>query len=232
MRNSLLGSYIFILIGMGFLFNSCKKHHSDPLIINPTVNPIPYSVMVYLITPNDQKFNPQYYTAVKSCALSLQNWYKIQMDGKSYIMNPVVVDTLTGLHNSSWYNSDNGPAISGTGVFAYYNTKYEMKQLLGSNYDSTHYTYFVFVAADFPDETIPRGLAVEGLSNIKGLAGSSPNFSIGAAGHALGHAFGLPEVSVVNPQAIMSTGYPKYPNCILQQPEKDSLNLSPFFKLR
>jgi hypothetical protein len=217
-------------MGMSFLLNSCSKHHSEPLVINPTVNPIPYSVLVYLITPTDQKFDPQYYTAVKSCALSLQNWYKVQMGGKSFIMNPVVVDTLTGLHNASWYNSNNGPSISGNDIYAYYNTKYEMQELLGANFDTTRYTYFVFVASDFPDETIPTGLAAEGLSNLQGLAGKYPNFSIGAAGHALGHAFGLPEVSVVNSQAIMSTGYPQYPDCILQQPEKDSLNSSPFFK--
>src|ERR1700674_2254479 len=108
MMRKLLIRYILILITIFFLFNGCYKHHSAPLVINPTINPIPYSVLVYLITPSDQKFNPQYYTGVKTCALSLQNWYKIQMGGKSFIMNPVVVDTLTGLHNSSWYNSNNG----------------------------------------------------------------------------------------------------------------------------
>jgi hypothetical protein len=232
MRNLLLRPYIFILIGMGSLLNSCSKHHSEPLVINPTVNPIPYSVLIYLITPTDQKFNPQYYAAVKSCALSLQNWYKIQMDGKSFVMNPVVVDTLTGLHNSSWYNSNNGPSISGNTVYAYHNTLYEMHQLLGSNFDSTHFTYLVYVPSDFPEETIPKGLGVEGLADLQGLIGQNQNLWIGVGGHALGHAFGLPEVAIENSQAIMSTGYSKYPNCILQQPEKDSLNASPFFKLR
>jgi len=216
---------------MVFLFNSCHKHHAEPLVINPTVNPIPYSVLVYLITPADQKFNPQYYTAVKICALNLQNWYKLQMGGKSFIMNPVVVDTLTGLHNSSWYNSNNGPSISGNTIYAYHNTLYEMHQLLGSHFDSTHFTYFGYVAADFPEETIPRGLGVEGLGDLTGLMGGNPNLWTGVGGHALGHAFGLSEVSIENPEAIMSTGYSKYPDCILQPIEKDSLNVSPFFKI-
>jgi hypothetical protein len=230
MKNVLVRTYIFILIGMVFIFTGCSKHHSEPLVINPTVNPIPYSVLVYLITPTDKSFSPDYYKGVKSCALSLQNWYKSQMGNKTFLLNPVVVDTLTGLHNSGWYNSDNGLPLGGNG--AYYNTLYEMHQLLGANYDSTHYTYFVFVAADFPDETIPRGLAAEGLANITGLSGKNPNGWIGADGHALGHAFGLPEPAggIENPQAIMSTGYPQYPNCILTQPEKDSLNASPFFQ--
>jgi hypothetical protein len=235
MRNLRTLIYISIFLTGMVLLNSCHKHHSEPLIINPTVNPIPYSVLVYLITPTDQKFTPQYYTAVKTCALNLQNWYKLQMGDKTFIMNPVVVDTLTGLHNSSWYHSNNGPAISGSGtICAYYNTVYEMRQLLGANFDTTHYTYFVYVASDFPDETKPRGLAAEGLGNITGLCGKSPNSFTGDAGHALGHAFGLPEYDPgsENSQAIMSTGYPFYPDCILQQPEKDSLNASPFFEVR
>jgi hypothetical protein len=230
MRNLLVLTYISILAGMVFLFNSCSKPDTK-LVINPTVNPIPYSVLVYLITPTDKSFNPQYYTAVKSCALSLQNWYKLQMgNNKTFVLNPVVVDTLTGLHNSTWYNNNNG-SFSGNGAYAYHNTLYEMQQLLGANFSTTNYTYFVYVAADFGDETIPKGLAAEGLGNLIGLSGQHPNSWMGAGGHALGHAFGLPEPGgIENPQAIMSTGYPQYPNCILQQPEKDSLNASLFFK--
>src|SRR6266508_1826686 len=107
-------TYVIILLAvMAFLSNSCKKNEPAPLIINPTVNPIPYSVLTYLITPTDKSFNPQYYTAVKSCVLSLQNWYKLQLGNKTFVLNPVVVDTFTGLHNSSWYNDFNGDSISG-----------------------------------------------------------------------------------------------------------------------
>src|SRR6266487_424440 len=131
MRNLLTASFVFIfLTGVGFSFNSCSKK-SESLIINPTVNPVPYSLMVYFITPTDKSFNPQYYTGAKACILRLQAWYKSQMgNNKTFVLNPVVVDTLTGLHNSSWYNSNNGDSISGTsGLIAYYNIKYEMKHL-------------------------------------------------------------------------------------------------------
>jgi len=231
MKNVLASTYISILCGMFFTFTSCSKHRSEPLVINPTVSPIPYSVLVYLITPTDKSFSPDYYRGVKSCALSLQSWYKSQMGNKTFLLNPVVVDTLTGLHSSSWYNGDNGLPVGGDGP--YYNTLYEMQQLLGAKFNTTNYTYFVFVAADFPDETIPRGLAVEGLENIVGLTSKSPNFSLGSSAHALGHAFGLPEPGgVENPQAIMSTGYPHYPNCNFTQTEKDSLNATPFFHIQ
>lgn len=219
----------FILL---FACLGCSKKKSEPVVIIPTVNPLPYTVQAYLITPTDKKFNAQYYTAVKNATLSLQTWYKNQMGNKTFTLNPGVVDTLTGLHNSGWYNSNNGDSISGYSAYSYHNVLSEMQQLLGSKFNTTNFDYFVFVDADFPDETIPRGLAAEGLGTLTGIAGQYPNSSIGAAGHALGHSFGLPEVAVVNPNALMSTGYPNYPNCILQQPEKDSLNASPFFTVQ
>ena len=217
-------TYAFIFLnGMIFLFNSCKKNEPAPLVINPTVNPIHYSVMAYLITPTDQSFNSQYYIGERACILNLQAWYKSQMGNKS----------LSGLHNSSWYNTNHGDSISGTTpAYAYHNVKYEMKQLLGANFDTVHFAYFIYVVADFPDETIPRGLAAEGLENLLDISGESPHsWMMGAAGHALGHAFGLPEPTVENSNGIMSGGTGKYPNCILTQAEKDTLNASPFFQI-
>ena len=236
MRNILPGTCVFIFFAVAFLsFSGCsKKNDAETLVIHPTINPAPYSVLVYLITPTDKSFNPQYYTVAKSCILNLQNWYKSQLgNGKTFLLNPVVVDTLTGLHNSAWFNIYNGDGISSNTLsYAYHNTKYELRQLLGAKFDTTLYTYFVYVSADFPDETIPRGLAAEGSSNLEGLEGNSPDIFIGGAGHSLGHAFGLPEVPVENSDGIMSLGFPKYPHCLLQQSEKDSLNASPFFQIR
>ena len=236
MRTLWTGACTFIfLIGMFFLVNSCsKKNDVESPIINPTVHPIPFSVMVYLITPTDQSFNPQYYIGLKASVLRLQTWYKTQMgNNKTFVLNPVAVDTLSGLHNSGWYDSYHADSISGTSsIYAYYNTFYELQQLLGENFDTTHFTYFVYIPADFRDETIPKRLAVEGLANLQGISGDNPDSWIGAAGHALGHAFGLPEPEIVNSQAIMSTGYPNYPHCIFTPAEKDTLNASPFFQIQ
>ncbi len=171
MRTLLASAYASVFFaGTFFLLTSCsKKNETERLpVINPTGSPIPYSTMVYLIKPTDGSWNASYYNAAKSAMLELKDWYKNQL-GKTFILNPVVVDTLTGLHASSWYADNHGPDISGSVVYAYNNVKYEMKQLLGSKFDTSLYTYFVYVQANIPDETVPRGLAVEGSNNLDGL---------------------------------------------------------------
>ena len=236
MRKLLAIVYTFIFVaGCIVLLGSCKKKNEpEPLVIIPTVDPIPYSVVAYLITPTDKTFNPDYYRAVKSSMIDLQGWYKDQMgNNKTFRLNPVVIDTLTGLHNSSWFNSNNGDSLyNNTVAYGFYNSKYELKQLLGSKFDTVHNVYFAFVPANFPDETVPRGVAAEGLQNLEGLASSYPYSWRGGVGHALGHAFGLTEVAIQNADGIMSAGFPKYPACVLKSWEKDSLNASPFFQIQ
>src|SRR5689334_20861408 len=169
---------VIFLTGTVILSTSCKKDKQpEPLVIIPTVNPIPYSVVAYLITPTDKTFNPDYYRAIRSTMVELQGWYKSQMgDNKTFTLNPVIIDTLTALHNSSWFNHNNGDSLYyGSTAYGFYNSKYELKQLLGSKFDSAHNVYFAFVQADFPDETVPRGFAAEGLQNMQGLASRYPD---------------------------------------------------------
>jgi hypothetical protein len=233
MRQLSRGIYAFALLcAFVLIFSNCKKNKDEePLVITPTVNPAPYSLQVYLLTPNDQTFNPDYYRAARNTTLDLQKWYKAQMGGKTFELNPVVVDTITGSHNSTWYTSNNGE-VSNNSPSGFFNTRSDMKELLGSKYDTALYTYLVWTTVPFPDETIPKGIAVESSTNLDGLVGSGPNMWMGAAGHALGHAFGLPEVAVENQDGIMSHGWPKYPNCVLKPFEIDSLNNSLFFKVQ
>lgn len=151
-------------------------------------------------------------------------------NNKTFVLNPVVVDTLRGLHESSWYRNNNGPDISGNNYW-YYNVKYEMKQLLGSKFDTALYTYSVYVQADILDETIPRGLAYAGLTTLDNIAANSKYYT-GLTAHSLAHAFGMPEPAVPTSNGIMSGGISKYPDCILEPATKDSLNASPFFKVQ
>jgi len=236
MRTLLVSANAIFLAVVFFCLASCsKKNENEAMpVINPTVNPIPYSVMVYLITPTDKTFDPGYYNAAKKALLNIQGWYKAQMgNNKTFVLNPVVVDTITGLHQASWYNSNNGSDISGNTLsWGYYNTKYEMQQLLGPKFDTAHFTYFVYVAAPLTDETIPKGLAAQGSTYLEGLMGNSPDYFRGCAAHSLGHAIGLEEPQVQDSHYLMSSGFGNYPTTFLSESEKDSLNASPFFQLQ
>ena len=209
---------------------------SDSVTKEFTIAPILNSVVVYLITPRDNKFNSDYYKALKNATTNIQSWYKTQMgNNKTFVLNPLIVDTLTGLHDSTWYNSNNG-SISGTDprFYAFYNTLNDLQQLLGSAFNTTNYAYFVYVAAPGGGAGIP-GFCAMGDQDLKGLLGTNPenpnpNRWIGGGGHELGHAFGLPHPDNMNDQAIMWTGYLIYPDCILQQSDRDILNASPFFR--
>ena len=186
---------------------------SDSVIKQITIAPILYSVVVYLITPRDNKYNQSYYNVLKNAARNIQSWYKTQMgNNKTFILNPLVLDTLTGLHDSAWYNSNNG-SISGTDprFYAFYNTYNEMQQLLGSSFNTSNYAYFVYVAAPGGGAGVP-GFCALGDQDLKGLLGKNPenldpNRWIGGGGHELGHAFGLPHPDNQNDQALMWTGY-------------------------
>lgn len=213
--------------------NSAGK---DSVTKQVVINPILNSVLVYLITPKDNTFRQDYYTALKDCSLKLQDWYKTQMgNNKTFVLNPMIVDTLTGLHDSVWYNSYNGPySGSDPRFYGYYNTYYEMQQLFGVNFNTTKYTYFIYVAAPGGGAGT-TGFCAMGDQDLKGLTGQNPenlnpNRWIGGGGHELGHAFGLPHPDNQNWQALMWTGYLIYPDCILQQVDKDILNGSRFFK--
>ena len=209
---------------------------SDSITKQITIAPIMNSVVVYLITPRDNQFNPDYYTAVKNATTNIQAWYRSQMgNNKTFVLNPLIVDTLTGLHDSTWYNSNNG-SISGTDprFYGYYNTYNDMQQLLGSSFNTTNYAYFVYVAAPGGGAGA-TGFCALGDQDLKGLLGKNPenpnpNRWIGGGGHELGHAFGLPHPDNMNDQAIMWTGYLIYPDCILQQSDRDILNGSLFFR--
>jgi hypothetical protein len=160
--------------------------------------------------------------------LELKDWYKNQL-GKTFILNPVIIDTLSGLHDAIWYDSNNGDSIGYAGdAHAYFNIKYELKQLLGSRYDTTAYRYFAFVDSDFPEQTLPGSLGVEGQIALEGLTGSNANSWKGSSAHAIGHAFGLYDCNPPNADDLMSNGRWKYPNCTILPAEKDSLNISPF----
>ncbi len=221
--------YSVTLIAFGAISN-------DTITKKVTISPIDKSVVVYLITPKDKKFNPAYFEAVKTCMINLQTWYKVQMgNNKTFVLNPIIVDTLTGRQDSIWYNSYNG-SFSGSDprFYGYFNAFEEMRLSLGNRFDRSKNVFVVFVAAPGGGAG-SKGFCAMGDQDLKGLLGintenTNKNRWIGGIGHEVGHAFDLPHPNNQNPQAIMWSGYSNYPNCILQDSDRTILNASPFIR--
>lgn len=208
----------------------------DSMIQKISIKKINYSVRIFLITPTDRSFNQDYYDAIKMCALNLQGYYGEQMDGKTFILNNPMIDTLKGLHSYSWYNQYNG-AFSGSDprFYGYYNTFYELQQVIGSDLNISLYMNAVYVAAPGGGAGSP-GLCALGDQDLDGLLGTNPtdgniNRWIGGSGHEWGHGFGLNHPADPNAlPALMGPGLYNYPNCVLLLEDKNILNGSLFFK--
>jgi len=204
----------------------------DSIVKQVSIPPITNSVRIFLITPTDKPFNQAYYDILKVAALNIQAFYKSQMGGKTFTLNDPIVDTLRGLHNYAWYNSDNGSAISGTDprFYGYYNTVYEISKLITTNTNLYTYVFYVAAPGGGAGATGQAALGDQDLDGLLSEQTSTVKRWIGGSAHEWGHAFGLPHPDNQLGNALMWTGYLTYPNCILQQADKDILNSSKFFK--
>ncbi len=195
------------------------------------ISPVKYKVRIFLVTPRGQTLNNDYVNAIKMCALNLQSWYKSQMAGKTFSLTDAVVETVNSQNDYAWFNQYNG-TISGTDprYYGWYNTLNDIKNIVGSSFDSPFYINIVYVAAFF-EGAGGQNYAALGDADLKGLLGQSSepvNRWIGGSGHEWGHAFGLPHPPSAD-NSLMWTGYTIYPSTFLRQDDKDKLNVSKFF---
>lgn len=210
---------------------------TDTITKQVTINRINKSVrFVYLIS-NDKSYNQQMYDSVRSCALSLQQWYRNQMGTKTFVLNNPIVEVYNSTHSSGWFQTNNG-TFSGTdsSFFGFNNAREDMFQRVGNDMFNSKYIWVVYYTSLRPGGGGGAGspgytfMPQDDLTGLIGLEPTPPSRWVGGAGHELGHAFGLPHPANLNSNAIMWTGYSIYPNCILQQEDRDILNANTFFK--
>ncbi len=210
------------------------------ILIAASVNayPNPHKVhFVYLIPTDKTNVAEQ---DITHAALHLQAWYRWQMgNGKTFTVNDPVVEVYYTTHDSTWYSTYDCCGYDPY-YWWWYNVQADANDLSGAWWCCTDFDDWV-VFIDVPDYGLGGGLnngyrGIALLADVAGVQGIDPNrtqcWAIGGTGHELGHTFGLshpPEGDPDWPSAIMGLGYTTYPNAVLRQTDRDTLNANPFF---
>ena len=194
--------------------------------------------------------------AIMRCALHLQAWYQNQMGftkpppgstqvplGKTFTLAPGLARVYYRPHPASWYSThDTGGDKAG---WFWINTLQDLYDACGGGFGTPYDDWVVYVDADpapgqYAGGTTSggSGVCVMGAKDIASLRGIDPDWTlcrgIGGSGHEFGHTFGLPHPPPGPDfgRAIMGTGYMSYPNCVLLDSDKKTLNASAFFTLQ
>lgn len=222
---------------------------TDQRIVGPAA-PVPpqhpYIVHFIYLVPSDKQALG--YAAIYRAARHLQSWYQDQMatlsstpgKAKTFALHPRVVMPYFRNVPSSWYaNHDSGGDQRG---WFWQNVLYDLSDACGGGFYMPYDDWVVYVDAE-PNpgqyaggaSTGTCGVCVLGAKDIAALQGIDPDWSqcrgIGGGGHELGHTFNLPHPPAGPDfaRAIMGTGYTTYPNCVLLDQDKRTLNANPFF---
>ena len=197
---------------------------------------IPSVRVIYLVSADRQE-RADYKAAIEMAILDIQQWYKKQMNGRTFRLNEPIVEVLKSNQPANWFT---GTPISGVreGDWGIQHTLSEVKRLLPQESIPGNYTWVMY--SDGPGSSGRGGGQICYLpeDDLLGLTGTHPTQPdiprwIAGLGHEIGHAFGLPHPADTrkHEDAIMWTGiYGKYPNQTYLTPEdKAMLVKSPFF---
>lgn len=210
-----------------------EEDEEGPTFTGPNPDAAPMTVRVLYLVPSDRALRADYLDAIGDAVLQLQQWYLATLDnGTTFRVNEeLLVETLRSERPAVWFDAANGHSSSRQFDF-YFNTLSQVKALLGDAYATDAFTYLVYVDAQGATGAGALGFTTMPEHDLKGLTGQMPepiSRWIGGAGHELGHAFGLPHPENESPDALMWTGYTIYPECVLQENDREILSGSPFF---
>ncbi len=215
----------------------------------PPKNPPPagtrYSTRFIYLVPSDRAISDTYTNSIKASALNLQNWFRNNTTpgsttGKTLILNTTIVEVYKTNHTAAWYNG------SGASADFWNNALADGFALTGGRFSDPYYRWIYYIDADSgPGQVIggTSGVALMARNDLLGLSGSSTDGTpvtrwIGGAGHEIGHSMGLPHPpgceqnasTTLCQTALMYLGYITYPNAILTDADRQTLNNLPFFQ--
>ena len=194
------------------------------------------SVRIIYLVSSDRMVNNEYSVGINRAALSVQNFYKKQLNGLTFKLNNPIVEVLKSDKKAGYFYSN--PCDNNPENWGYFNAYNEVSRLLGAKFNDENYTWVIYSDGPGDKGRGSSGVCVMPEDDLKGLIGKhptqpDPNRWIGGLAHELGHAFGLnhPSAPEEHPMAIMWTGiYGYYPDeAYLTQDDKIILLGSSFF---
>lgn len=189
---------------------------------------------IYLVSA-DRQYKYEYRIGIQNSALSVQAFYKQQLNGRTFRLNEPIVEVVYSDKNADYFYSN--PSHADKDNWGYYNAYNEVNKLIGATLFDTNYIWIIY--SDGPGDKGRGGSSVSVMpeDDLLGLIGKHPiqkNIErwYGGCAHELGHALGLshPSQTDIHPKAIMWTGlYGYYPNeAYFTEEDKQILMNSPF----
>ena len=225
---------LFFLISIPYWGQS--HYHNIKVNDNYTSASENKSVRIVYLVSSDRMVNNEYLVGINSAALSVQNFYKKQLNGFTFKLNYPIVEVIKSDKKASYFYSN--PRNNNPDNWGYFNAYNEVSRLLGAKFNDENYTWVIYSDGPGDKGRGGSGVCVMPEDDLKGLIGKHPtqpdtNRWIGGLAHELGHAFGLnhPSVPAEHPKAIMWTGiYGYYPDeSYLTEDDKIILLSSSFF---
>src|SRR2546423_1265798 len=150
--------------------------------------------MIYLVS-RDREVQTNYVQAINLGIRELQQWYGLQLGGKTFRLHTPVVEVAHSSQAADWfYHHPNG---NNQDDWGFNNSLSEAARLLGARYNDPDYIWIIY--SDGPGNKGRGGAGVACLpeDDLLGLVGKHPTQKnparwVYGLGHELGHAFGLP----------------------------------------
>jgi len=199
---------------------------------SPTSGPPPVrTVRVFWLKPTDVAFDPAYPNGIAGVMQEAQRFYKQQL-GKTFTLNSPVVEVVNGLHDATWYVTDNCGPTADHYWCVVFNMQAELQQRFGLNAPDSRWLIVGEISAEEINVSGGGGgggwVILSG-HDADGAAGKNGpmNRWYGGMVHELGHAFGLPDATSTDGTCMSASLY-DYPNCTFNQAQKNAILTGPY----